>query len=74
MKPSRDPGGYIDIADGEKDQVAEGIKRAESAGAVVDHPYDAVEAFGDGVRDPGIDEREHRVDVLAQGMDEPPKR
>lgn len=43
---------------------------AVAAGAVVDHSDDAIDAFGDGVGDPGIDERHDRLLMPAQGVDE----
>jgi len=42
-----------------------------TAGAVVDHSHDAIDAFGDGVgAAAGIDECDHRGLMAAQGVDE----
>jgi len=60
----------IDIADSQVDHVGEGVEVAETAGAVLDDPDDAIDTFSDGIGCPSIDEGHHGLLMFSQGVDE----
>ena len=55
----------IEVSGAEEDHVGKGVEGAESAGAILDHADDAVDAFGDGVGEVSLDEGDDPVGVLA---------
>ena len=71
----------IEVSGAEENHVGKGVKGAESAGAILDHADDAVEAFGDGVGEVCLDEGDDSLGVLAhrsrelfQGLQTAPHR
>lgn len=60
----------IEIASSQVDHVGKGIKVAVTTGPIVNHPDDAVDAFGNGVGDSCIDEGNDGLLMLAQSANE----
>jgi len=60
----------IDISHTQEDEIRKRVEIAESTGAIFDHADDAIDAFGDGIGQVGLDEGKNTVGVFAHGPDE----
>ena len=69
-KAVRDLCRNVQVSNGEKNHVGEGVEIAESAGPILDDLDDTVEPFGNGIGEAASHEGEHPVVVLSQRVDE----
>lgn len=70
MEPGWDLRRDIDVSDGQKDQVFEGVETTKPTCPILDNLDDAIEAFRDGVGQTRLDESEDVLGVGAKHPDE----